>query len=93
MEAVEATQLVVTSGTIGAFLPIFIGFVNRYLKSKTAREIVAIVISLAVGALVAIESGKLDNTDIMLSAGVVLSASQAAYLKWFKPSWDKKNSK
>lgn len=89
MDTQATVELLLTSGLVGTFLPIIIGWINKFISNKYVREVIALVISGVVGFFVARELGQLDPANILLSISTVAGIAQVAYLKWFSVKWEK----
>lgn len=71
---------------VGAFLPALVAFVNRAEWPSWAKALVALGSSVLAGTVTALLSGEFTGASWITSIGVVLGASQASYLLWWKGS-------
>jgi len=75
------------SALVGLVLPILIELINKLIgSSKKATFVIALIMSVLVGAITTSLTGKFDTEQILGSIGIVFATSQAVYNLYWKGS-------
>lgn len=83
--------LAVVNALVGQAMPLLTEVINTKITDRRLRFAIAMLISVALGAVTTVLSGQISTTEIsaanlLSSMAVVFVSSQAAYNLWFKKS-------
>lgn len=79
LQNVQGLELVV-----GAVLPPFVDFVNRFVKGSTWRYVISLIVSLAVGA--ALSYTQLSVESVLESGAIIFATAQTVYKTYYAGS-------
>ena len=79
-------DLILTSGVIGAILPIAIAVINQVRWSTAVKSEVAFVICLIAAGVTCWVKGDLNATDYLASALAVFTLARTTYAGVWKPT-------
>ena len=75
------------SALVGLIMPIVIELIKKVLpETRKLNFIVTLVVSLIIGSISTLLSGKFDSTQLLGSIGAAFIASQAVYNLYWKGS-------
>ena len=72
------------SAVVGLFAPMAIQLLNQHVESKLYKQLIAVGICSAFGALVTVLTGEFDAANLMASVGICYTTANVAYKQYFQ---------